>query len=353
MSVSFRLKYLLGFIPSAQKLDAAWDKLVAMRDNLSRIEASPELSRYNELKSLIESADFQHKKRDITGADFKQSSEFRLLQELKNLEKQKRIKQYFQLLSSADLAKFNKLADSDKMGQYRDLKTLVESPEFAKRKKEIESIDYKHSPEFKLQQEYQSLKNDERLKHYYKTIASSEYLHFMELEPLVKKGKVADDEARMKVYHQFLKSKDYDNLKAVENANLPDRFEELKLKVASNEFTEREAYLNYLHRQQIPSLDRFGLRYQEDCIGPEREYLLGLAKEIRREGGPGQNSSVLPTGAGRLLEKLTLSSELQRILGGLRKYGDKGYTPVAAPLTRAVTDRLRNAAVYKTSRDED
>ena len=57
MSVSFRLKYLLGFIPSAQKLDAAWDKLVAMRDNLSRIEASPELSRYNELKSLIESAD--------------------------------------------------------------------------------------------------------------------------------------------------------------------------------------------------------------------------------------------------------------------------------------------------------
>ncbi len=243
MSVSFRLKYLLGFIPSAQKLDAAWDKLVAMRDNLSRIEASPELSRYNELKSLIESADFQHKKRDITGADFKQSSEFRLLQELKNLEKQKRIKQYFQLLSSADLAKFNKLADSDKMGQYRDLKTLVESPEFAKRKKEIESIDYKHSPEFKLQQEYQSLKNDERLKHYYKTIASSEYLHFMELEPLVKKGKVADDEARMKVYHQFLKSKDYDNLKAVENANLPDRFEELKLKVASNEFTEREAYL--------------------------------------------------------------------------------------------------------------
>ena len=54
MSVSFRLKYLLGFIPSAQKLDAAWDKLVAMRDNLSRIEASPELSRYNELKSLIE-----------------------------------------------------------------------------------------------------------------------------------------------------------------------------------------------------------------------------------------------------------------------------------------------------------
>jgi hypothetical protein len=170
MSVSFRLKYLLGFIPSAQKLDAAWDKLVAMRDNLSRIEASPELSRYNELKSLIESADFQHKKRDITGADFKQSSEFRLLQELKNLEKQKRIKQYFQLLSSADLAKFNKLADSDKMGQYRDLKTLVESPEFAKRKKEIESIDYKHSPEFKLQQEYQSLKNDERLKHYYKPL---------------------------------------------------------------------------------------------------------------------------------------------------------------------------------------
>ena len=45
MSLSFQLKYFLGLIPKAQKIDSAWAQLFKMHDELESIEASKELSR--------------------------------------------------------------------------------------------------------------------------------------------------------------------------------------------------------------------------------------------------------------------------------------------------------------------
>ena len=40
MSISFQLRYFLGLIPNAQKIDLAWAELYKMRDKLRLIEES-------------------------------------------------------------------------------------------------------------------------------------------------------------------------------------------------------------------------------------------------------------------------------------------------------------------------
>ncbi len=245
MSISFRLKYLLGLIPSTQKLDAAWDQLVSMRDNLQKIEESAELKRYNELKSLVESTEFQRKKREIEGLNFKSSEENRILNELKNLQKSKNLKLYQQMVNSPDMDKLKRISDGNNLRRYNELKKLVESPEFIKRRKEVESLDYKQSPEYKLEHEYQELKNSERLKTYYKTIASPDYLLYLELDPVMNghSGKLSEDDPKVKIYRKFLKSKEYENLKAVENQKLTEKFEQLKMQINAKDFLKRVSFL--------------------------------------------------------------------------------------------------------------
>ena len=65
MSFSFRLRYMLGLIPTAKKIDSDWANLLKMRDKLHSIETSQELARYNELNSLNHSIEFQRQKKEI------------------------------------------------------------------------------------------------------------------------------------------------------------------------------------------------------------------------------------------------------------------------------------------------
>ena len=65
MTIAFRLKYALGLIPSADQLDARWDKLTRMRDELNQMERSVELKQFEDLKSLIASPSFQKHRREV------------------------------------------------------------------------------------------------------------------------------------------------------------------------------------------------------------------------------------------------------------------------------------------------
>ena len=118
MSFSFRLRYLLGLIPSVQKLDSAWAELFKMRDELHLIETSKELVRYNELKLLIQSNDFQAKKNDIINLSLLGSVENKLLIEKINLEHSKAIKDYFKFIQSNDFNRLNKITASSELSRY-------------------------------------------------------------------------------------------------------------------------------------------------------------------------------------------------------------------------------------------
>ncbi len=253
MSSSFRFRYFLGLIPSAQKIDSAWTELFTMRDELTNIEQSKELARYQDLKHLIQSSDFQANKREIIHLTLQSASEYKVLTELAKLEQSKPIKNYFSFIQSPDFERFNKISASTELARYFELKKIVESPDFIRRKKEAESLGYKGSPEYIKRQKYNTLQNSSKLKRYYITKASDEYRLFLELETS-EKGKLNDPagktDPKVKIYRKFLNSNACQNLKTVEKLALPTQLDQLKLEINAKSFLDREAFLKNSSRYE-------------------------------------------------------------------------------------------------------
>lgn len=251
MSFSFQLRYFLGIIPTAQKIDSAWAELFKMRDELHLIESSNELEQYNELNHLIQSNDFQAKKNDIINMSFIGSVEYKLLTERTNLEHSKPIKDYFRFIQSPDFSRLNKIALSSELIRYFELKKIVESPDFILRKKEAESLHYKDSPEFHKRKDFNALQKSVQIKQYFKTLASDQYRLFLELEA-TEKGKLDDHtkkkDPKAKIYRKFLNSRIYKNLKTVEQLGLPAKLEQLKQETSTKSFLDREAFLKNANR---------------------------------------------------------------------------------------------------------
>ena len=187
MSFSFRLRYFLGLIPTAQKIDSARIGLFRMRDELHLIETSKELARYNELNNLIQSNDFQAKKNDIINLNIIGSAEHKLLIERANLEHSKPIKDDFR---------------------------FIQSPDFILRKKEAESLRYKDSPEYRKRNDFNALQRSAQIKRYYATRSSDQYRLFLELD-VTEKGKLDDHtkkkDLKLKIYRKYLNSSAYKN----------------------------------------------------------------------------------------------------------------------------------------------
>ena len=126
MSSSFRLKYFFGLIPNAQKIDSVWAALLKLRDELNQIELSNELARYNELKQLVQSNDFQTKKCDTEKLSFKESTESQILNERTRLEHSKPIKDYFKFIESPDFTRLKSVSETADLVRYFELKKIVE-----------------------------------------------------------------------------------------------------------------------------------------------------------------------------------------------------------------------------------
>lgn len=264
MSFSFRLRYISGLIPTAQKIDSAWNELFRMRDELHQIETSKELARYQELDQLVHSGNFKTTKRETINLSFKASSACKVLTELAKLEQSIQIKDYFKFLQLPDLERINKIAGSSEFLRYLELKKIVGSPDFIRRKKEVESLRFKGSPEYIKSHNYNTLQNNSRLKRCHSTLASDEYRLFLELE-VSEKEKLNDPSSKkdlkIKIYRKFLNSRAYKNLKAVEKLGLQAQLDQLKQEINAKPFLDREAFLKnparYETTPDYPQFDEF------------------------------------------------------------------------------------------------
>ena len=272
MSLSFQFRYFFGLIPKAQKIDSAWADLFKWRDELHAIESSPELARYKELKLLVQSDDFQAKKREINNLSLKNSDEFHLLNELSTLEGLKPIKNYFKYIQSSDFENVNTISKSSNLARYYELEKIVHSPDFIHRKKETEALRYKGSPEQIKRQEYNTLNKSTRLKHYRATLESEEYHIFLKLDATEKEKSVnlQEEDRKVKIYRHFLKSKAYQNLLIVEKHDLPGKLEELKNETSAPHFLDQEAFLinrdRYTTTPDYPLLSEFATLSKSDDI---------------------------------------------------------------------------------------
>lgn len=271
----FGLKYKLGLIPGTDKIDAKWNKLLGMRDELQELEQSDELVRFRELEAELKSAEFGARKKELTQLRFEGSHEQKMLSELEQLNRSKAIRQYFKTLHSEKLARFQNIEKGDKLARLNEHKQAVNSPEFVKRRKDMEKLHYHGSPEAAKRKEFETLKKDKRLKIYYNTLASDSYRLYIKVEESGEKP-LGNDE--MKRYEKFLKSREYGNLKDVEKLNLTKRFEELRGEVQADEFLERENFLKNKKRYQTTDDYRLLAEYEKLSKDPDIRFYQTFGK---------------------------------------------------------------------------
>ena len=174
--------------------------------------------------------------------------------------------------------KLNTFSQSETLKKYSDLKELVTSSDFLRKKKEIESLNYKDSEIFSREKEFNSMVKSKEMTLYFKTLASSELKDFQKMDG---SGKIADFEKlgeeinsfdfkqkmkskefkgsadskkleeykylrksdEIKGYYKFKKSKAYTNFLNIDGSAKLSRFNELKELVESADFKKEKEYL--------------------------------------------------------------------------------------------------------------
>ncbi|MBN1925599.1 MAG: glycoside hydrolase family 16 protein [Prolixibacteraceae bacterium] len=176
---------------------------------------------------------------------------------------------------------------SEKLKEFFTLKERVESIPFIEKKKEIESLRYKGSPEEQILNKFNKLQNNKKIVRFFQTLESSELARFRkieneqlpqrfkELKHYVKGGEFKNDKklfkasgksdgqnwensqgfkkfseynslkqsADLRFYFSFLKSPAYKNFRNIDGSSLLNEYEDLKTEVSSEKFIERKAYL--------------------------------------------------------------------------------------------------------------
>lgn len=89
------LAFLLGMVPSTEKVEAADDKIRADYAEFQRFEKSDELKHFLELEQEVKSADFAVRKRQVPKAERTESEEYKKEDEYKLLKKSEKIVWYF------------------------------------------------------------------------------------------------------------------------------------------------------------------------------------------------------------------------------------------------------------------
>jgi hypothetical protein len=228
------LKLLLGLIPSTAKIEQAEKALIAEYNKLTAFTGSETLKKFTELKDLISSSDFTHKRKEIESLSFKNSEEYAKEKEFLSLQKAKDIVLYYRTIAGSALKKFQGFDGSEKIANYESLEKLVKSLEFKEKSK---TKAFKGSDDDKKLQEFTRLKGSTEIKDYY----------------------------------SFKKSKEYSNFLNTDGSARLARFNELKDYVATAEFKERKKYLLDKKRfektemfKEVQELDK--LKKNEDIL---------------------------------------------------------------------------------------
>ena len=221
MSIPFRLKNALGLIPSADSLDAKWEKLIKMRADLNKMENSDELKQFEDLKNLLSSSAFQRKKREIESLNYAGSEEEKQILEHKALLRLGAIKNYQKLAGSDKLIRLQNILTSSALKKYIELQKEVVSNDFIKRKSGLKKKEFIKTPDYLLLKEYNQLKRSSDITFWRKFSRSESYLSYLktaeskglkrlgELDKLISEPGFSGRVTYLKDKKKFQKSEEY------------------------------------------------------------------------------------------------------------------------------------------------
>ena len=196
----------------------------------------------------------------------------------------------------ADYQMFCEFEKSVELKEYNELDTLVKSPAFLQKKREIQHLVFKGSKEASVLAEYKKLSKNRRLQKFYATLNSKELKRFeqisgsetmkkyKELKTGVEKHSLAalkdmdkqskehalfaefeklKDSEDLVFFREFRKSAAYKNYELMLDSTVHKRHEELKKITGSVEFKVRVAYLEDSHKWDKTEEHAKEVRYAE------------------------------------------------------------------------------------------
>ncbi|MCX7986419.1 MAG: family 16 glycosylhydrolase [Bacteroidales bacterium] len=237
---------------------------------------SSDLLYYQELQQYLASDEFIRLKNDkdvFAGSEAEQKEK-----EWLGLQKNEKFKTYFKFINSNHYKTLNEVVNSGVLKRLDELETLTSTPAFAEVQKYY-SLSFeerwKRQEESKIQEEYLRLKNDERLKNYFKFIESKEFARFQVAvqSGLIEKYEKLKEEVESP---EFLKEKEYLLLPFEQKWQ---KTEEYKLNQEFFDLSSDERIKNYL---TFISMADFKL-YEEVSKTNEIPYFEELEKYIQSE----------------------------------------------------------------------
>ncbi|HQH23132.1 MAG TPA: glycoside hydrolase family 16 protein [Bacteroidales bacterium] len=295
------LKLILGLIPSTTKLELNEKALTDEYEKLRAFTDSELLARYNKLNDLINSPDFQRKKKEIESLQYKNSEEYAREKEFLSLQKSRDIVLYFKTAAGSALKKFREMDGSAAIRDYESLQEYINSFEF-KQKQKMKPLTFRDTEEYLKLREYKNLKKDPEIRSYYKAaskgeatksaavekfeelkafINSSEFLAKKKMKPFTFKDteeykklleyRRLKSSSEIKDFYKFRDSREYATYRNIDGSQKLARYNELKDYVASAGFREKKNY--YLDKKRFEKTEMFkniqefnSLKKNEDIV---------------------------------------------------------------------------------------
>ncbi len=146
------LSFLLGMVPSTEKVETADDQLRADFQAYKDYESSEELKHYLNLEKEVTSSDFALRKKKILKEKYKASEAFRKEERYNRLQKRNK--------------------GDEKSEELKQLEEYIHSEEFSRQKQYLTmkpNERYETTSEYQKETEYHTLKKSEKVIWYYKT----------------------------------------------------------------------------------------------------------------------------------------------------------------------------------------
>ncbi|MBN2395573.1 MAG: family 16 glycosylhydrolase [Candidatus Atribacteria bacterium] len=221
------LKVLLGLYPKTAELEAKRASLEKEYTDLLEYLKSAELAEYTELEKIVPTADFENRKKEIKSQKFSETEEYRKEKEFLRLQKDPDIKNFLKIKSSVELKSLKEFEGSDEYKNYKNLEKFLGSEEYKQAKYNSKPKDFKNTPEYRKEQEFNSIAGSHRVKTNLKFKNSKNYQRYLvaaESEKLVRYEELKEYIST----EEFKKTKEYMLLSGNKKYELSDEYKKEK-----------------------------------------------------------------------------------------------------------------------------
>lgn len=154
----------------------------AAYSDYKNLVGSDRIKDYLKLEKFVKSGGVEQARRNLNKHEFKQSEEFKKLNDYNHLKKSKEVKNYLKIIRLSYFNDFNELHNSDEIEAFEELQKHILSAEFKQERKKTESAKFKDTEEYRKEQEYLRLKKSARFRENFKFKTSKNYQLYLKLD---------------------------------------------------------------------------------------------------------------------------------------------------------------------------